>query len=54
MPSTSPRTVSSMPVMWNPPAGSGPKETSAVTSSDWVVPPARPISPESAMEKHEE
>ena len=30
-PSTSPRTVSAMSVMWNPPAGSGRSETSALT-----------------------
>ena len=40
MPSTSPRTVSLMPVMAKPPAGSGPSETSACTSSDCGVPPA--------------
>jgi SDR family mycofactocin-dependent oxidoreductase len=49
-PSTSPRTVSLMPVSLKPPAGSGPSVTSACTSSACGVPPARPISPDSAME----
>jgi SDR family mycofactocin-dependent oxidoreductase len=39
-PSTSPRTVSLMPVSLNPPAGSGPSDTSACTSSACGVPPA--------------
>ena len=48
-PSTSPRTVSLMPVSLKPPAGSGPSVTSACTSSACGVPPAWPISPDSAM-----
>jgi SDR family mycofactocin-dependent oxidoreductase len=48
-PSTSPRTVSLIPVSLKPPAGSGPSVTSACTSSACGVPPARPISPDSAM-----
>jgi SDR family mycofactocin-dependent oxidoreductase len=43
-PSTSPRTVSLMPVSLKPPAGSGPSDTSACTSSACGVPPAWPIS----------
>jgi SDR family mycofactocin-dependent oxidoreductase len=39
-PSTSPRTVSLMPVRRKPPAGSGPRDTSACTSSACGVPPA--------------
>ena len=48
-PSTSPRTVSLMPVSLKPPAGSGPSDTSACTSSACGVPPAWPISADSCM-----
>ena len=48
-PSTSPRTVSLMPVSRNPPAGSGPSDTSACTSSACGVPPAWPISADSCI-----
>ena len=48
-PSTSPRTVSLMPVSLKPPAGSGPSDTSACTSSACGVPPACPISADSCM-----
>jgi NTE family protein len=48
-PSTSPRTVSLMPVSLNPPAGSGPSDTSACTSSACGVPPAWPISADSCI-----
>ena len=49
MPSTLPRTVSLIPVILKPPAGSGPKETSAVTSRLCGVPPALAIPPENAI-----
>jgi SDR family mycofactocin-dependent oxidoreductase len=48
-PSTSPRTVSLMPVSLKPPAGSGPSDTSACTSSACGVPPAWPISADSCI-----
>jgi SDR family mycofactocin-dependent oxidoreductase len=48
-PSTSPRTVSLMPVRRKPPAGSGPSDTSACTSSACGVPPAWPTSADSCM-----
>ncbi len=48
-PSTSPRTVSLMPVSRNPPAGSGPSDTSACTSSACGVPPAWAISADSCI-----
>ena len=43
-----------MPVIMLPPAGSGPNETSAVTSSAIGVPPASAITFESAIGKHAE
>jgi SDR family mycofactocin-dependent oxidoreductase len=48
-PSTSPRTVSLMPVSLKPPAGSGPSDTSACTSSACGVPPAWATSADSCM-----
>ncbi len=48
-PSTSPRTVSLMPVSRNPPAGSGPSDTSACTSSACGVPPAWAISADNCI-----
>ena len=48
-PSTSPRTVSLMPVSLKPPAGSGPSDTSACTSSACGVPPACATSADSCM-----
>ena len=48
-PSTSPRTVSLMPVSRNPPAGSGPSDTSARTSSACGVPPAWAISADNCI-----
>src|SRR5215472_15482087 len=41
-PSAEPLTVSAMPVMRKPPAGSGPRLTSALTSRDCPLPPASP------------
>jgi hypothetical protein len=52
-PLTSPRTVRAIFVIAGAPSFF-PKVTSAVTSSDSTVPPARPISPERAMEKQDE
>ena len=51
-PRADPLTVSLMPLIRNPPAGSGPSVTSAVTSSDWSLPPAAPSSAENCMAKH--
>ena len=39
IPSASPRTVRAIPVIFMPPFGSGPKVTSAVTSSDCGLAP---------------
>jgi hypothetical protein len=52
-PSTSPRTVRTIRVMCGAPSFS-PSVTAAVTSSACVVPPALPISLDSAMAKHDE
>ena len=46
--------LSRMPVRWKPPAGSGPSETSAVTSRLCGVPPASAITFDSCMAKQDE
>jgi hypothetical protein len=49
MPSADPRTVSLIPLIRNPPAGSGASVTSPPTVSDGAVPPAAPSSAENCI-----
>src|ERR1700722_6299959 len=53
-PSADPLTVSLIPLMRKPPAGSGPSVTSALTSSAGLLPPAPPRSAENCIAKQAE